>query len=76
MVCLSTAPNGVLEVISTTASISTVVARKIQQIKPKIVLFIHSGQKKVTENWQDDIEVVSRGVSSADSQRIQLLYGN
>lgn len=76
MVCLSTAPNGVLEVISTTPSISTVVARKIKEIKPKIVLFIHSGTKKVTEDWQTDIEVVSKAVSSADSQRMQLLYGN
>lgn len=76
MVYLQFAPNGVLEIISTTSEISTVVAKKLSVLKPKKVLFIHNGVEKVTQNWQQDIEVVSKGVTSVNSQRLQQLYGN
>lgn len=76
MVCLQFTPAGVLEIISTTSKISTVVAKKLSVLKPKKVLFIHNGTKKVSENWQQDIEVVSKGITSVNSQRLQQLYGN
>lgn len=76
MVCLQFTPSGVLEIISTTSKISTVVARKLNVLKPKRVLFIHNGTRKVSDNWQQDIEVVSRGVTSVNSKRLQQLYGN
>lgn len=76
MVWLQFTSNGVLEIISTTSKISTVVAKKLNVLKPKTVLFIHNGVKKVTQNWQQDIEVVSKGITSVNSQRLQQIYGN
>lgn len=76
MVCLHFTSSGVLEIISTTSKISTVVARKLSVLKPKTVLFIHNGTKKVSNNWQEDLEVVSKGITSVNSQRLHNLYGN
>ena len=76
MVCLQFTPSGVLEIISTTSVISTVVAKKLSALKPKKVLFVHDGVKKLTQNWQQDIKVVSKGITSVNSQRLQQLYGN
>lgn len=76
MVCLFNTSSEVLEVISTAPFISTVVASKINNIKPKIVLFIHNGQKLITKNWQQDIKVVSKGITSNNSKRLQFIYGN